>query len=142
VPGAQEGGAVHRHGHVGGEGHPQTDAGRHAVDGGEDRPRQVDDLVQHLVPEHGQRLEVGADLVGLPVGEGDLLEVESRREGVLARSRQHDRADVRPLLALAQGVERLLDPEQVHGVGHLGKIEGEGGDAVLLDLESDVLVLA
>jgi len=85
---------------------------------------------------------VRADLLGVPVGEGDLLEVEARRKGVLARSRQHDRADVRPLLTTAQGVERLLDTEQVHGIGHLGDVEGEDGNAVGFDLESDVLVLA
>ena len=92
------------------------------------------------MPPHGECLEVGAEGLRVCGRERDLLEVEAGAERVLAFAGQHDRPDVVTLLAAAQGIERLLHAEQIHGIRHLRQVEGQGRDAVGCDLEADVLV--
>ena len=66
--------------------------------------------------------------------------VAAGAERLIARARQHDRAD--PLVPTGAGecVDQLLAGPAAEGVHHLGAVDGDGGDAVG-HLEQDVFVL-
>ena len=101
----------------------------------------MDELVQHLVPPHREFAKM-LDQRGLvAILEGDGLQIESRTERVLALTGQNHRAHVVALFRAVEGGERLLHAEQIHRIRHPGQIERDGGDAICLHLEADMLVV-
>ena len=112
---------------------------REVADGGE-HVAAADGIARHPA-DHGlghvadQRLQlldrhaVGAAAVVVAVVH---RLVAAGAEGAVAGAGQHDDADVSVPAGLEEGLDQLLDGVRAEGVHHLGAVDGDGGDALLL----------
>ena len=101
----------------------EAEPDRHAVDGGEERDRQIDEALEQPHEALPRPFDGGPGRDG-----GHFGQILPGREGGAA-PREHDGTDGFVAVGGAQGGRDLLVHGGVEGVAHLGPVEGDDADA-------------